>query len=116
MAVSARVAIQTFHQPTNQPTNPTSYVSFGTIPVYLSITPSYMSSTLRVKFVLVIVRGMILTRTIQKALFFRLKARITSLVARTTASRILGYSCLVEKKPRFHPFPSQHDEYNPYFC
>jgi hypothetical protein len=62
-----------------------------------------------------------LSRTIQKALLFRLpvpvnlKARITSLVARTTASRILGYSCLVEKKPRFHPFPSQHHEYNPYF-
>jgi hypothetical protein len=56
-----------------------------------------------------------LLRTIQKALFFRLKARITSLVARTTAARILGYSCLVEKKVRFRPFPSQHHEYNPYF-
>ena len=56
-----------------------------------------------------------LIRTIQKALFFRLKARITSLVARTTAARILGYSCLVEKKVRFRPFPSQHHEFNPYF-
>ena len=47
--------------------------------------------------------------------FFRLRARITSLIARTTAARILGYSCLVGKKVRFHPFPSQHHECNPYF-
>jgi len=52
---------------------------------------------------------------IQKALFFRLKARITSLIARTTASRILGYSCSVEVKHHFRSFPSDHHEYNPYF-
>lgn len=52
---------------------------------------------------------------IQKALFFRLKARITSLIARTTASRILGYSCSLEVKHRFRSFPSDHHEYNPYF-
>ena len=56
-----------------------------------------------------------LLRTVPKALFFRLRARITSLVAHTMAARILGYSCLVEKKVRFRPFPSQHHEYNPYF-
>jgi len=83
------------------------------VPQPRNITPLGPSGEVRFGYS----QGDDLLRTIQKALFFRLKARITSLVARTTAARILGYrySCLVEKKVRFRPFPSQHHEYNPYF-
>jgi hypothetical protein len=60
-----------------------------------------------------------MTRTIQKALLFRLEARITSLITRFTAPRILGPNLgyqikpnAVEAKHRFHPFPTQNHENN----
>ena len=51
---------------------------------------------------------------IQKAIFLKLKARITSLVARSAASRMLGYTCELEIKHFHRSFPSTHVRYDPY--
>ena len=39
---------------------------------------------------------------IQKAIFLKLKARVTSLVARSAASRMLGYTCELLCAPTLH--------------
>jgi hypothetical protein len=49
---------------------------------------------------------------IQKAIFLKLKARVTSLVARSAASRMLGYTCELEIKHYHRTFPSTHAHYN----
>ena len=51
---------------------------------------------------------------IQKAIFLKLKARVTSLVARSAASRMLGYTCELEIKHYYRTFPSTHAHYNSY--
>jgi len=92
-----------------------SLFSPALIPVPLLTTIPHMSSMPRAKSALItgipVVKGDDLARTTQKAIFFRLKGRITYLMARTTASRVLGYSCAVEAKHCFHPFPSQRHDY-----
>ena len=51
---------------------------------------------------------------IQKAIFLKLKARITSLVARSAASRMLGYTCELEIKHFHRSLPSTNARYDPY--
>ena len=51
---------------------------------------------------------------IQKAIFLKLKARVTSLVARSAASRMLGYTCELEIKHYHRTFPSTHAHYDSY--
>src|SRR6056300_552972 len=51
---------------------------------------------------------------LQKAIFLKLKARVTSLVARSAASRMLGYTCELEIKHYHRTFPSTHAHYNSY--
>jgi hypothetical protein len=72
---------------------PTFYASSGIIIlVYLLITllcELYTTGEVRFGYS----QGGDPTRTIQKALFFRLKARITSLVARTTRRYVSRYAC-----------------------
>ena len=44
----------------------------------------------------------------------KLKARVTSVVARSAASRMLGCTCELEIKHYHRTFPSTHAHYNPY--
>ena len=50
----------------------------------------------------------------KKAIFLRLMARVTSLVARSVASRMLGYTCELEIRHnhRTFTFPPTHAHYN----
>jgi hypothetical protein len=51
---------------------------------------------------------------IQKAIFLKHKARVTSLVARSAASRMLGYTCELEIKHHHRTFPSTHVPVEPF--
>jgi hypothetical protein len=51
---------------------------------------------------------------IRKVIFLKLKATVTSLVARSAASRMLGYTCEPEIKHYHRTFPSTHAHCNSY--
>jgi len=51
---------------------------------------------------------------IQKGIFLKLKARVSSLEARSAASHMLGYTCELEIKHYHRTFPSTHANCNSY--
>ena len=51
---------------------------------------------------------------LQKAIFLKLRARVTSLVARSAASRMLGCTCELQIKHYHCLFPSTHAHYDSY--
>ena len=93
---------------------PTFYVFFGTLHKSIAITQPFSIYIGRARSAMATVARTMRQPKSKRQFFFQLNARVTPLVARSAASRMLGYTCELEIKHYHRTFPSTHAHYNSY--